>query len=207
MKVVFHGITIFFVMFSFTFIIANELENDGTILVVGDKINVRKEPDTGSEIVYQLRISKRVKILKTSMKKYNSNGIDGQWVYIDTQYTKPDASESIKGWVVDFYLADYSKFKKVKNFLDCKVKGTIGDWVMDYQFQENGKYKRFDENDSSDNKICKSGSIYQYRKVLILKDDDGSSIDYFYFDENNHLCHYYRDKEGKSFCFDCEMKK
>jgi hypothetical protein len=78
---------------------------------------------------------------------------------------------------------------------------------MDYQFQENGKYKRFDENDSSDNKICKSGSIYQYRKVFILKDDDGSSIDYFYFDENNHLCHYYRDKDGKSFCFDCEMKK
>jgi hypothetical protein len=187
---------------------AKDLISSGdTIIVLGDKVNVRNEPSIKSKSVYQLRIAERVKLIKRSKLKFQSDGVTGEWIYIDTEYTKPGEFESIKGWVVDCFLADYSKFEKIKYSLDCSIKGTIGDWQMNYEFIDKGKYRRLDKDFDSKKESYKIGTIYQFRKVIIFKDDNGNTNDYFYFTDDNQLCHYYRDRDGNSICTKCKVKK
>lgn len=169
-------------------------------LVVGNNLNVREKPSTNSKVIYQLKIAERVVVLKRSGIQYRSDSIIGEWVYIDTKHKNSERTSTIKGWVVDFFIAKYNKFKKINSFPDCSIYGTIGDWVMDYEFRKDGRYKQ-KKGDKYE-----YGSIYQFRKVLILKSDDSSSLDFFYFDEKDRLCHYFRNREGKSICTKCKMK-
>ncbi len=193
----------------FTFVNTNHClcnikrKNETRVVVVGNNINVRKDPTTKSPILYQLKLAERVTILKESNIVYLSKQAKGNWVYIDTEYTKVDHKDSIKGWVVDYFLAKYSSFKKVNNFLSCSIEGTIGDWHMKYVFYKNGKYRREDYDYSTRKRIYKFGKIYKYRKVLFLKDNDGTAVDYFYFNHKGFLCHYQRNADGESICTKC----
>jgi len=193
---------------SFYCIKAQDLNSrDANLIVLGDKINVRNEPSIKSKSIYQLKIATMVKLIKKSKIKFQSDTINGEWVYIDTEYKKVGEKDSIKGWVVDYFLADYSKFMKINYNLGCPIKGTIGDWQMNYEFINNGKYRRVDKDYNTGKESYKIGSIYQYKNVLIFKDDSGGTYDFFYFTEDNQLCHYYRDRDGNSFCIKCKVKK
>ncbi len=188
-------------------IFSESLKNkDNTELVVGDKINVREKPNLSSKVVHQLRIAERVMLLKKSGIIQKVNGIEGEWVYIDTEYTKPNAVASIKGWVLDYYLAEYSKFVKVSSLDECNMRTTIGDWRMDYELLKNGKYKTTDIDYETKKTIIKFGTIFRYRDVFIFKEDNDDTYDFFFINSDGYLCHYYRDSQGKSFCSKCKMK-
>lgn len=176
---------------------------DSNVMVVGDKINVRIKPDSQSKVVYQLRLAENVKIIKKSGIRFQGKDIQGEWVLIDTEFTRPGETDSIKGWVVDYYLADYKKFQQAKTFTQCSISGIIGDWHMDYNFFKTGTYKTVRKDYETKKEKLTTGKIYIYRKVFILKDDDSDTYDYFYFTDDNQLCHYFRDREGKSICSKC----
>lgn len=173
-----------------------------SVVVVGNNINVRKNPTTTSPIVYQLKIAERVKIIKRSSVVYSNKQVKGIWVYIDTEYTKVGENESIKGWVVDYFLAKISSFKKVNDFISCGIDDTIGDWHMKYDFYKNGTYRREDRDYNSKKEYLELEKFLGIAEYF-LKDDDGTSVDYFYYDKNGLICHYQRDLDGKSICTKC----
>jgi hypothetical protein len=96
-----------------------------------------------------------------------------------TDFFKTGGSETIKGWVVDYFIADYSMFKKINSFTNCSIIGMIDDWSMNYKFYKNGQYKKRKSDYSTGKITYKNGSIYRFRNVFILKDDQGTGIDFF----------------------------
>jgi uncharacterized protein YgiM (DUF1202 family) len=51
-------------------------------IVVGDKINVRKKPNTKSNIVYQLKVAESITVIKKSGIIYKNKKVKGEWIYI-----------------------------------------------------------------------------------------------------------------------------
>jgi hypothetical protein len=172
--------------------------------ITSDKVNVRLEPNINSRVLLQLRIAERVIVISRSNKIERLGNLAGEWVYIDTHNLITNGNGTYKGWIFSAFLADYSVFQKVKEFRRCVFKGTIGDYVLNYEFDKNGGYKRWETDESSGNKVMKRGNIYRYKNIIIAKDEKENIFEDFFLNENEELCNAYRDLKGNTICVKCE---
>lgn len=172
--------------------------------VISDKVNVRLEPSITSSVILQLRQAERVIIIRRSNKKEILGNLTGEWVYIDTQYFNKEGNGTYKGWIFSTFLADYSMFEKVKEFRNCVFKGSIGDYLLDYEFDKHGMYKRWEKDEKSGKRLVKRGNIYRFKNVLIAKDENENIFEDFFLNDNEELCHALRDLRGNALCVKCE---
>jgi len=175
------------------------------VIICGDKVNVRAEPNVNAKVLECLSICKDVILLKKSGKKEKIGKIEGKWAYIDTRYYKDDKhEETLKGWVFDYYLADLKNFKRVTSFIECKIEGWSGDYLLSYKFYKDGTYKR-KKYDYKSRKIIDNirGEVYRYRDIIAAHDEkDAKNLAItFYFTSEGVLCSPVKDwKTERPLC-------
>lgn len=164
-------------------------------LVSGENVNVREKPDIKSKVITQLTIADRVKLIKKSDIQYKNRNIVGNWVYVDTyRYIDNKIKETIKGWVLDYYLVGDEKFQIVNEFYDLKIEGYYGDSYINFEFHKDGSYKQkyFDRSLGEQERESKYyyGHLYWFKNIYITKLHFGVGIFYVL---NNRICAAYTD--------------
>lgn len=184
-------LVLFFINFSLLFsqdIIPDFLGKDVGI-VVGDHVNVRKEPNLSSDIVFKQNIATKVIIITRSNKRINVDGKEGEWVYIDTRYySDNNITETIKGWVFDYYISDLSNFKRMDNSNECYIEAWSGDYLFSLQINKDGTYKRKNYDEAKDNFYFTTGKLYKYRNVIFAKDDNNNTYNILYVNDKAMIC-------------------
>ncbi|MGB4268778.1 MAG: hypothetical protein WBK20_06305 [Spirochaetota bacterium] len=168
----------------------NRFLPENVYLVSDNNVNVMEKPDIKSRIITKLNIADRVKLISKSGKKYESNNIKGEWVYIDTKKNKNyKDDETYKGWIIDIYLVGDEQFKIVNKFYKLKLEGYYGDYYIYYEINKDGSYlqKYYDMYLDKEKKSMKfySGHLYQYRNIYITRSILGVEVLYVL---NDKLC-------------------
>lgn len=178
-----------------------KLENNYYILV-GNNINLRAESSTNAKIIRQLKIAYEVKLIKRSGKYEKSGEIKGEWVYVDIRVFNEDHSDTIKGWMLDYYLSDGTDFKKISTFKECMIEDMVGDSLLSYRFHKNGRYERRDYDPDTGKYQYYKGSLYEYRKVIIAHDETGLALaDWiFYLNDKQIMCSNHGGRNNKQIC-------
>jgi hypothetical protein len=188
---------------SYTFCQNKQLEN--IYIVIGNSINIRSDSDIKSDVMGILKIGQTVKVIKRINKKVKIGNDIGEWVYIDPGIFKKGTTEILKGWVFDKYLARFSDFKIVSDFMNCKLEGYEGDWLLSYEIKRNGTYKRKfldrDENNNVKVRFC-NGKLYRLNNVLVALDDLGA-YEILIVIDNGILCSRHYNADGKQICSKC----
>ncbi len=168
--------------------------------IAGDYVNLREKANSKSKVVCQLRLAEDIKFIKKSGIREKIGNIEGEWVYVDSlRFINSMYGETYKGWVLDYFLADISKFQRVKNFKKCNLDGYSGDWHGHYEFAKDGSYKSIINQTTKIN-----GYIYQFRDLIMLKDQQGVNRGVFFID-NNNICLSSRGLNGiPILCGKCE---
>jgi hypothetical protein len=159
---------------------------EGTVIVMGNNVNVRKEPAIGSDVLFQLNFGTYVKILTKNTTQVTINGNSGNWVFIDTCTMVGFSEETIKGWMFDYYLGYYNKFEPVTDWNIKELNETAIDTVYKYKFQNSGEFALFESEyvkfkekekcknnggmfDTKESTCNYSGKIYLFRNLYWLK--------------------------------------
>jgi len=182
----------------------NELSNN-YLIIVGDNVNIRIEPNIKSEIILKLNIGDKVKVLKRLNNKIIINGAEGIWIYIDScRYKNDNLDETIKGWVFSNYAVSINQFKLLNNICQFQIVGWVGDYLLSYNVYGNGSYKR-KIYDYDHNKYISgiTGRIYKFNRVLLALDNDKKGYEIFYFVGDNKICSPKSDMDGKYICAEC----
>lgn len=205
------------VLFSFLLLVTSVIKNvklysvekldNNYRIVVGENVNIRSEQNEKSLAIGKIYIATKIQILKKTNTKIKIGDKVGEWVFIDARYYKKGTDETIKGWVFDYYLADLDVFEKMNSFKNCKIEGSIGDYVMSYEFCKDGTYKRkileYDgmNYEKSTIRLVK-GKLYRYRDVIVAMDDDNKH-ELFYITPKGDLCSQQYDENGQ-ICAKCK---
>lgn len=192
-------------LFINSYLLSDVLKNHNHYrIVAGDKVNVRTDHNSKSTAIIQLRIGKMIKFIHGSGMKEKIGSTQGEWVYIDTLFTPIGSEETLKGWILDYYLADFNNFQRVSKFSECIFNRNIGETILYYEFYQNGKYKRRDKDDKG-RPIYMDGSVYRYRDLIIAKDDNKEFYNYFFIN-GNQLCYAHRNLKGEVECISCKSR-
>ena len=164
------------------------LGNNLFIIVVHDTL-LMSNLKTEAKVITTLDVTSLVKTLKKSGIMITNNGKISEWVYVDAlYYSDNNPKETVKGWILDTQMADSKDFKRVTNFNEYILRGMDGDFVLDYHFYKDGKYKRKEYDENNKSKIL-SGTAYRFNDVIFAKDDEGKIYELFYLNENDDLCY------------------
>jgi len=166
--------------------------DNGYCDVLATKLNVREKPDLNSKILTQKNFASGVKILKRSGKFEVINGVKSEWVYIDSERFDESGNDTIKGWVVDYYLSDLSEFKPITSFGDYYIEAILTEFYVRMNFYPDGTFTaiQYDRETQTESEI--KGQLYQFRNVIIA-DKEGHRIDgsgyrlAFYIDEKGNI--------------------
>mgnify|MGYP000923686825 FL=1 len=166
---------------------------DGLYIIIGDYVNLREKPSLDSKVIKQLRITSRVKVLRSPEEKIDIKGESGHWVYVASNTYKNEKGENLHGWVFDSYIADVSQFKKLDSFKSLSLCGWLtGDAEVNYTFLPDGSfYSLVVDKDAygkitSEQKVC--GKLYQFKKVVLGLYDGTSFYVAFYLLDDKNIC-------------------
>lgn len=91
------------------------------LIVTGNNVNVRVEPNVNSNEVLKINLADKVKIIKRSGKIITIGDKNGEWLYVDTRKINKKNRETFKGWVFSYYLSDLKNFHiKQQTFVKWK---------------------------------------------------------------------------------------
>ncbi len=171
-------------------------------IVMGNNLNVRSNPNTKANVVIQLKILSEVKLLRLKNKEVKIGNIKGKWAFIDTRVFNDDVTDTIKGWVFNYYLSNTKEFILMTKFKECSLEDNVGDTFLSYRFNKNGTYIRKDYDSEKNKYYYLSGNLYKYRNVIIASDKDKErGIDVsFYLKQDGRLCSKYYNSKGKQIC-------
>jgi hypothetical protein len=158
------------------------------VLIIGDNVNIRAEPNLNSKVIYNLNIGHLVLPLKKINKKVQIDDKIGYWVYIDSGITENIESGRIKGWIFDNYLGYNINFTKINSWSIPNLKNIIYiDVQYDFIFNKDGSFtlttsmsdgncretaKTCNDNGAKYVNKCKclfTGHLYKYRNIIWAK--------------------------------------
>ena len=176
---------------------------DDKYIIVGNNVNVRSKPDIESEVLTQMKITAILTVLERSGAEYSDGVVTGEWVYVDTGRLDPDDfRKHIKGWMLDYYLAQANQFEKVTEFYEFTFFDGYGSYIINYDFKKDGtcvlnvtEYCYEKRGVIVTEKI--KGVLWRYRNVIIA--ETGGWVSYFNID-NGRLCF----RGDKYICTDLE---
>lgn len=202
MKFIFK-ISMLFILFFYISSFSDVVSKNNSLIVVGDNVNLRIEPHSSSRIVFKLYITKTVRVLQRTGRKVTIDDKLGEWIYVDTgSYKKGSLDETIKGWVFNYYLADFEVFKPVDKFRDCSIEGMVGDAIIVYEIFKDGTYKHKLPDYETKKVYYIKGKLYRYRDVIVAMDYD-KKMEIFYITPKGDLCSQQNDEKGQ-ICARCK---
>ncbi|MBN1499184.1 MAG: SH3 domain-containing protein [Spirochaetes bacterium] len=89
----------------------NDIYSKDWVIVCGDQVNVRKEPDLKSGIIAKLNAGSFVYVKDEKGVDAFINGVAGRWINVNCLDGK-----NTSGWIFDKYLACKSDFKKIEKW-------------------------------------------------------------------------------------------
>lgn len=183
-----------------------KFKNNKMRIIIEENVPIYSEMKKGSRIIATIDNCHKIILLKTTDSTVIINNIRGHWIYIDARvFKKGSLAETVKGWTLDYYLADLKDFKKIDKFCTGKIEGSVSDWGLDIEFQKNGRFKRKHYNSDTEKYEYSEGFVYRYRNVFCAYDDDGKGWEFFYL-KNNRLCHPSLSTDNKPMCIEkCEF--
>jgi uncharacterized protein YgiM (DUF1202 family) len=166
---------------------------DGLHIISGDYVNLREKPSLDSKVIKQLRITSRVKVLRSSEEKIDIKGESGHWVYVASTTYQNEKGENLRGWVFDTYIADVSQFNKIDSFKNLSLCGWLtGDAEVNYTFLPDGSfYSLVIDKDAYGKNISEQkvyGKLYQFKKVVLGLYDGTSFYVAFYLSDDKNIC-------------------
>ncbi|MCX8009312.1 MAG: SH3 domain-containing protein [Patescibacteria group bacterium] len=185
---------------------AGETNNDdGFRAVVYDKVYLRVSPDLNSKVIMTLSVPHVVKVEKIKDEIISIGENKGRWVYVDTRLLENDGTR-IKGWIFDYYLADKSKFERVKNFkCNMFLYCSFGDFDFTLDIKTDGTYIM----NVIGRKEKSKGRFFIYKQALIALDDSMSELDSleisnkYYLRKDGMVCNRGAGKLGGDACAEC----
>ena len=165
---------------------------DGFYAIVAlDNLEVLKKPNRKGSVVTKLHKAERVRVIYRQTKKDIYKDEDGHWVFITTE----DGKHTV-GWVFDYFLAFSNKFQKITEWEIASFSFMKGDYVANFQTQENGKFTC--QWRASGNGIYLrskyTGQLYRYGNIIWAKKDTPDSWnDFFYLNNEDKLELKYRN--------------
>jgi hypothetical protein len=174
------------------------------LLVSGNNVNLREDPNINSRVIKQLIIGEWVYFRDRKGKKETIGDLNGEWIKVLTRYTDK-YDKDISGWVFDYYLADESMFIKMNSFYNCHYEGYSGDWFINIQFLKNGTFRTKRWDDKKGDYYFEEGLVFKYRKLIHVKSNNSKWGSFFYINEKNEICHPSAvDEEGNVVCKKCD---
>jgi hypothetical protein len=159
---------------------------------------IRKEPGENSSILKVMPIREYIDLITETNIYFIVKQKTYQWVFVDTRNYDSNGKDTIKGWIPSYYIGDLSDFDRLKQFKKYSIAGADGDYLIEYNFFENGTYaqRHFDEQGKF--KSVRKGKVYRYRNI-ILASDDRRRLELFYINKEGQLC-YGSGWDGRLIC-------
>lgn len=159
--------------------------SSGYFLVLATKLNVREKPDIKSTIIIQKNFASLVQLLKRSGKFEIIDGNKTEWVYIDTSSFDKSGKNTIKGWVVDYYLSNLSEFKPAISFGDYYYEVLMTHDYIRINFYPDSTYNTIYSDRVKNIEYELKGRLYQFRNIIVAQDEKSRLL--MYIDEKGNI--------------------
>lgn len=164
------------------------------IPVVTHELKVRNAPSLKGKIIATIGITDRIYVIKSNRSYKYISGHKGRWIYIDTRLFSQKLQSTIKGWVFDYYIGYYHRFRPLYKWTSTELVLARADTAIEIRIHTTGKFvlSIIDYSTSKTKRISREGRIHRYLNVIqfpLLINNKPSHL-YLYLDKDNQLTNY-----------------